>query len=53
VVRMTSLDGVSPNQVVLLGYGQYHPLVSNTTAAGQAENRRINIVVSPTTKFVQ
>jgi len=53
VVRMTSLDGVSPNQVVLLGYGQYHPLVSNTTAAGQAQNRRINIVVSPTTKFEQ
>jgi len=53
VVRMTGLDGVSPDQVVLLGYGQYHPLVPNTTAAGQAENRRINIVVSPSTKFVQ
>jgi chemotaxis protein MotB len=53
VIRMTSTDGVSPNQVVLLGYGQYHPLAPNTTAAGQAENRRINIVVSPTAKFVQ
>ena len=53
VIRMTGLDGVDPNQVVLLGYGQYHPLVPNTTAAGQAQNRRINIVVSPTTRFVQ
>jgi chemotaxis protein MotB len=53
VIRMTGLDGLSPNQVVLLGYGQYHPLVPNSTAAGQAQNRRINIVVSPTTKFVQ
>jgi chemotaxis protein MotB len=53
VIRMTGLDGVDPNQVVLLGYGQYHPLVPNTSAAGQAQNRRINIVVSPTTRFVQ
>ena len=53
VIRMTGPDAVNPNQVVLLGYGQYHPLVPNTSAAGQAQNRRINIVVSPTTKFVQ
>jgi chemotaxis protein MotB len=53
VIRMTGSDAVNPNQVVLLGYGQYHPLVPNTSAAGQAQNRRINIVVSPTTKFVQ
>jgi chemotaxis protein MotB len=53
VVRMTGLDGMDPSQVVLLGYGQYHPLVPNTSAAGQAENRRINIVVSPTSTFAQ
>jgi chemotaxis protein MotB len=53
VVRMTDLDGVNPNQVVLLGYGQYHPLVPNTTPAGQAQNRRINIVVSPSGRFMQ
>ena len=51
VVRMTQNDHVTPGQVVLLGYGQYHPLVPNTSAAGRAQNRRINIVISPTSKF--
>ena len=52
VVRMTTADGVNPARVVLLGYGQYHPLVLNTSAAAQAQNRRVNIVVSPTANFV-
>jgi chemotaxis protein MotB len=52
VIRMTGTDGVNPGQVVLLGYGQYHPLVPNTTPAAQAQNRRVNIVVSPSAKFV-
>jgi chemotaxis protein MotB len=52
VVRMTVTDGLNPEQVVLLGYGQYHPLVLNTSPTAQAENRRVNIVVSPTSNFV-
>jgi chemotaxis protein MotB len=52
VIRMTATDGMNPGQVVLLGYGQYHPLVLNTSPAAQAENRRVNIVVSPTANFV-
>jgi chemotaxis protein MotB len=52
VIRMTGDDGVNPGQVVLLGYGQYHPLVLNTSPAAQAQNRRVNIVISPTSKFV-
>ncbi len=47
VVRMTQTDGVSPSRVILLGYGQYHPLATNATAVGRAENRRVNIVVRP------
>jgi len=53
VLRMTQNDGVNPGQVVLLGYGQYHPLVANASPADQAQNRRVNIVVSPTSRFVQ
>lgn len=53
VVRMTEMDGVSPSRVILLGYGQYHPLGSNATSAGRAENRRINIVVKSTSQFGQ
>ena len=52
VTRMTGNDGVNPGQVVLLGYGQYHPLVPNISQTAQAQNRRVNIVISPTAKFV-
>jgi chemotaxis protein MotB len=52
VIRMTGTDGVNPGQVVLLGYGQYHPLVPNISPAAQAQNRRVNIVISPTARFV-
>jgi chemotaxis protein MotB len=46
VERLTTMDGVNPERVVAIGYGQYHPVATNATAAGQAENRRVNIVVS-------
>lgn len=36
-----------PNQMFVLGNGKNYPLVSNGTAAGQARNRRIEIVVYP------
>lgn len=51
VVRMSTTDGVKPTQLILLGYGQYHPVAPNSTPAGQAQNRRVNIVVSPTAKL--
>jgi chemotaxis protein MotB len=53
VVRMTEFDDVNPHQVVILGYGQYHPVVANTSPQQQAENRRVNIVISPSSTFVQ
>ena len=46
VERLTTIDDVNPERVVAIGYGQYHPVAPNTTAAGQAENRRVNIVVT-------
>ena len=51
VVRMSTGDGVKPTQLMLLGYGQYHPSASNATPAGQAQNRRVNIIVSPGAKL--
>jgi chemotaxis protein MotB len=53
VVRMTEADRVNPGQLVILGYGQYHPVEPNTSAHNQAENRRVNIVVSPSDSFTQ
>jgi chemotaxis protein MotB len=46
VERLTTIDAVNPERVVAIGYGQYHPVVPNTSAAAEAENRRVNIVVS-------
>jgi chemotaxis protein MotB len=46
VERLTTVDGVHPGRVVAIGYGQYHPIVPNTSPAAQAENRRVNIVVT-------
>ena len=53
VVRMTENDRVNPGQLVILGYGQYHPVVPDSSAENQAENRRVNIVVSPSDSFTQ
>jgi chemotaxis protein MotB len=47
VVRLTTADHVDPTRVVAVGYGQYHPVVPNDTPAARAQNRRVNIVVSP------
>lgn len=51
VVRMTQVDGVNPRRVILIGYGQYHPVASNATPAGRAQNRRVDIVIKPSTKI--
>ncbi len=49
VERLTMTDGVDPTHVITLGYGQFHPVVPNSSSANQAENRRVNIVIKPLT----
>jgi chemotaxis protein MotB len=51
VIRLTKTGGVGPNRVALIGYGQYHPLVPNTSPASQAKNRRVDIIVSTSNSF--
>ena len=38
---------LKPNQMVLVGHGGNHPVVSNATLAGKARNRRVEFVVYP------
>ena len=38
---------LSPRQLFVLGHGANHPRVSNATAAGQAKNRRVELVIYP------
>jgi outer membrane protein OmpA-like peptidoglycan-associated protein len=39
-------NGVSPTAVTATGFGKSHPVADNTTAAGKAQNRRVEMVVS-------
>ncbi|MGF1683394.1 OmpA family protein [Photobacterium minamisatsumaniensis] len=41
-------DGVSGNRIVTKGMGEAHPVSSNSNEQGRAENRRVEIVLSPT-----
>lgn len=39
--------GVPGERLVASGYGEFHPVASNKTAAGRARNRRIEILLTP------
>jgi chemotaxis protein MotB len=45
VVEILQNDGIPPGQLSATGYGQYRPIASNDTAAGRAQNRRIDLVI--------
>jgi len=38
-------QGIDPNQLSAAAFGKYHPVASNDTPEGRAQNRRINIVI--------
>lgn len=40
--------GLTADQISAIGYGETKPIASNETAKGRAQNRRIDIVLSPT-----
>lgn len=39
-------QGVSPNNITSTGYGESNPVADNSTSAGRAKNRRVQLVVS-------
>jgi chemotaxis protein MotB len=41
-------DGVSKSRLGVAGYADQQPIASNATAAGRAQNRRVEIVILPT-----
>jgi chemotaxis protein MotB len=45
------MKSIPPDRLSAAGYGEFHPVASNDTAAGRAENRRVDLVVLPRTKF--
>jgi chemotaxis protein MotB len=42
---------IPPDRISAAGYGEFHPVVGNETAEGRAENRRVDLVVIPRTRF--
>jgi len=42
---LATVPGAHAGRFLLAGFSKYHPVASNATAAGRAENRRVNIVV--------
>lgn len=47
VAGILTRNGVNPNRVRAYGRGENAPIVSNATAAGRAQNRRVEIVIIP------
>jgi chemotaxis protein MotB len=39
--------GIAPARLSASGYAEYHPIASNDTAEGRAQNRRVDIIVLP------
>ncbi len=42
---------ISPDRISAAGYAEFHPVASNDTPEGRAENRRVDLVVLPRTKL--
>jgi chemotaxis protein MotB len=47
VVRYLQEGGVDPTKLEAISDGQYHPIASNDTAAGRAQNRRTDLLIRP------
>lgn len=48
VAGILTSGGVSSNRIAASGMGPSQPIASNDTAAGRAQNRRVEIVIRPT-----
>jgi chemotaxis protein MotB len=41
-------DGVNPARLAVMGYAEQHPIADNSTTAGRAQNRRVEVLILPT-----
>jgi outer membrane protein OmpA-like peptidoglycan-associated protein len=44
---LVSSEAIDPGGISAVGYGFDRPLASNKTAKGKAQNRRVDIIISP------
>jgi chemotaxis protein MotB len=48
---LLDLRAMPPERISAAGYAQFHPVASNNSEQGRAENRRVDLVVLPRTKI--
>jgi chemotaxis protein MotB len=46
-----SLNTIAPERLSAAGFAEFHPVASNTTPEGRAENRRVDLIILPRTKL--
>lgn len=46
VVRMLSMEGIEPDRLAAIGYGEHQPLARNDTEEGRRRNRRVVLLIS-------
>jgi chemotaxis protein MotB len=46
-----NIKAIPPERISAAGYAEFHPVASNSTAEGRAQNRRVDLVVLPRTKI--
>jgi chemotaxis protein MotB len=46
IVKYLVTQGVAPERLSAVGYGEYQPVASNATEAGRAQNRRVAIMIA-------
>lgn len=46
VVRMLVMEGIEPERLAAIGYGQYQPVARNDTEEGRRRNRRVVLLIS-------
>jgi outer membrane protein OmpA-like peptidoglycan-associated protein len=50
VAAYLQAQGVQPVRLLVVGLGETHPIADNSTAEGRAQNRRVEITLSPLTQ---
>jgi len=46
VVRLFSAEGIAPERMAAIGYGEFRPVANNDTHEGRVKNRRVVVVVT-------
>ena len=45
VVHLFTKNGVDPEKLSAIGYGEHHPIASNDTVQGRRQNRRVRVLI--------